>query len=146
MAGGSAPWDWFQFCSGLEGLKAHVGQMAVGLQVWIGVGVSVGKGISVRVWAERKWVAELSQAGLQGVEALREDGWCWCGDGGSCGGSGGRGGQGLAAGVRLAVGESWLRPLAWTLHTQKPRDPLQQNQVHLADQRETDTKPHQNLK
>lgn len=113
--------------------------MAVRLQVWVEVGVSVGKGIGVGVWAERKWVTELSQAGLQGVEALWEDGRCWCGDGGGGGGSGGRGGQGLAARVCLAVGESWLRPLAWTLHTQKPRDPLQQNQVHLVGQRETNT-------
>lgn len=75
-------------------------------------------------------MVELSQAGLQGVEALGEDGGHWRGDGvGGCGGS--RRGQGLALRVCLAVGKSRLRSLSWTLHSQEPRNPLQQNQVHL---------------
>lgn len=101
MAGGPAPRGWLQLCSGLEGLKAHVRQVAIRLQVWIGVSVArVRKGIGVEVWAE--WVAELSQARLQGVEALWEDRWRWSGDGGG-GGGGGRRGQRLAARVCLAV-------------------------------------------
>lgn len=70
--------------------------------MWIGVGVSVArvrKG-GVEIWSE--WVAELSQARLQRVEALWEDRWGWSGDGGG-GGCGGRRGQRLAARVCLAV-------------------------------------------
>lgn len=77
-------------------------------------------------------MVELSQAGLQGVEALGEDGGHQGGDGGS-GSGGGRRGQRLALTVRLAVGKSRFCPLTWTLHPQEPRDPLQQNQVHLSD-------------
>lgn len=68
---------------------------------------------------------ELCQAGLQGVQALWEDGGRWCGDGG--GGGGGWRGQGLALGVCLTVGKSRLHSLTWTLHSQKPGNPLQQN-------------------
>lgn len=67
---------------------------------------------------------ELCQAGLQGVQALWEDGGSWCGDGG---GGGGWRGQGLALGVCLTVGKSRLHSLTWTLHSQKPGNPLQQN-------------------
>lgn len=72
-------------------------------------------------------MAELSQAGLQGVKALGEV------EGHKCrnGGGGGRGGQGLALRVGLAAGKSWLRSLSWALHSEEPWNPLQQYQVHL---------------
>lgn len=76
-------------------------------------------------------MVELGEAGLQGAEALREDGGHWGRDGGGGSGGGGRRGQGLALRVCLAVGESWAHSLTWTLHPKKPRNPLQQNQVHL---------------
>lgn len=78
--------SWFQFCSGLEGLETHVGQMAVWLGMLIGAGVSSSLGAALERW----WVVELSQAGLQGAEALGHDGRHRGGYGG--GGSGGGGG------------------------------------------------------
>lgn len=75
-------------------------------------------------------MVELSQAGLQGVEPLGVDGGCWRWDGGG-GMGGGRRGHGLALRVYLAAGKRRLRSLSWTLHPQEPRNPLQQNQVHL---------------
>lgn len=133
MTCGSAPLNWLQLCSGLEGLEAHVKQMTVGLWMLIGTGISVA-GIrqdnSLRVGPVGLWVVELSQAGLQGVEALGEDGRHWRGDGGG-GSGGGRRGQCLALRVCLAVGKARLRSISWTLHPQEPRNPLQQNQVHL---------------
>lgn len=72
-------------------------------------------------------VVKLSQAGLQGVEALGEDRRQRCVDGGGgCCGGGGRG-QGFALAVGLAVGKGRFCSLSWTLHPQEPGDPLQQN-------------------
>lgn len=142
MTGSSAPLSWFQFCSGLEGLEAHVRQMSIRLGVWIGAGISVvvagvREDNSLAAGPVRQWVcqrvAELGKAGLQGVKALREDRRHWGVDSGGGGGGGGRRGQGFTLRICLAVEESWLRPLTWALHTQEPRDPLQQNQVHLTD-------------
>ncbi len=86
---------------------------------------------SLSIGSVGQLMVELCQASLQGVEALGEDGGHRRGDGGVGSGGGGRRGQGLALRVSLAAGKSQLCSLSWTLHPQKPRDPLQQNQVHL---------------
>lgn len=132
---GSAPLNWLQLCGGLEGLEAHVKQMTIRLWVLIGAGVSlvgIREDKSLCVGPVGQLVVELCQAGLQGVEALREDGGHWRGDGGG-GGGGGRGGQSLALRVCLAVGQSQLLSFSWTFHPQEPRNPLQQDQVHLTN-------------
>lgn len=133
MTGGSASLEWFQLCCGLEGLESHVRQMTIRLELWVGAGISVcgiREDNSLRVWPVRQWVwqreVELCQAGLKGVQALWEDGGHWGGDGGGGSGRGWRG-QGFALRVGLTVGKTRLHALPWTLHPQKPGNPLQQN-------------------
>lgn len=119
--------------------------MTVQLGVWVAAGISV-TGIrnkdGLRVGPVGSWVrqsvAELSKVGLQGVEAGGEDGRQWGSDGvGGCGsgGGGGRRGKGLGVRVGLVVGKMRIACLTWMLHSQEPRNPLQQNQVDLTGRR-----------
>lgn len=106
--------------------------MTVGLRMWVEAEISVA-GIrednGLRV-GPCLWMAELGQAGLQGGEALGDGGGDW-GGGGSGGSGGSRGGQAPALSVCLAVGKDGVLSLSRSLHPQEPRNPLEQNQVHL---------------
>lgn len=90
-------------------MEDHVGQAAVGLRV---AGDGQDRGLSAEAVRLRQWVAQLSQAGLQGAQA----GWEVVG--GHRGGHGGVGGgrQGLALGVGLAARRGRVCPFPRPLH------------------------------